>query len=118
MNRTLAASAWVAGLLLSAPVRGEDAAPAADTFKACDNRAGQGFFWVDTRCGKTWWAEPFGAAWVYFGQPEGAVTGAKGTFIPRENKAGDGVFVLNTVSGEGWWTDGKKWKKMGKPESR
>ena len=92
--------------------------PAKEKFRACENVAGAGIFWVDTTSGKTWWADPGNMKWVYAGQPEGAKAGPVGTYIPYKNKAGEGVFILNTATGEGWWTDGvKKWKALGKPKA-
>jgi len=86
-----------------------------DKFEACENKAGGGFFWVDTTTGRTWWADPFKMSWVFFGQPKGGTSGPAGTYIPYENKNGEGFFVLNTMTGEGWWTNGKGWKQLGKP---
>ena len=91
--------------------------PAKEKFKACENAAGAGIFWVDSTSGKTWWADPAGMKWVYVGQPKGAKAGPIGTYVPFKNKSGEGVFVLNTATGEGWWTDGiKTWKSLGKPK--
>ena len=97
-------------------VCGEDKyLPGVDKFKACENKAGAGFFWVDTTCGKTWWAEPGKMEWVLYGKPEGAKPGPLGTYIPYENKSGEGLYVLNTATGDGWWTNGKEWKSLGQP---
>lgn len=89
--------------------------PSIDKFKACENKAGAGLFWVDTTSGRTWWADPGKMKWVFFGQPKGAKPGPTGTYIPYENKSGEGVFILNTASGQGWWTNGQEWKNLGVP---
>jgi hypothetical protein len=90
-------------------------APSVEKFRACRNRAGSGFYWVDSTSGSTWWADPGKTAWVKCGTPEGAKASPVGTYIPFENYSGSGIYVLNTATGEGWWTDGKGWKSLGKP---
>ncbi len=87
----------------------------ANKFKACENKAGAGLFWVDTMSGRTWWADPGTMKWIFFGLPVGAEPAPAGTYIPFENKSGEGVFVLNTATGEGWWTNGQEWKRLGIP---
>ena len=96
----------------------EEAVPFVSRFKACENKGGAGFFWVDTTSGKTWQQDPSSMVWIYVGQPEGAASAPMGTYIPFENHNGQGVFVLNTATGEGWWTDGKTWKSLGMPPQR
>ena len=86
-------------------------------YRACDNKTGIGFFWVDTMTGETWWAEPARIQWVSYGKPPGAKPGAIGTYLPYENKSGTGMYVLHMMTGEGWWTSGTEWKAMGRPTS-
>jgi len=94
---------------------GQEYVATVEKFKACDDEAGGGLYWVDTTTGKTWRADPGAVKWVDCGKPEGAEPGPPGTYIPRDNKGEAGVFVLNTATGEGWWTDGTEWKSLGKP---
>ena len=96
----------------------DQAVPASGKFKSCENKAGEGFFWVDTTTGKTWLANPHDPRWEYCGQPEGAGTVPVGTYVPYENKSGPGMFILNAATGEGWWTDGKKWRRLGVPTDK
>lgn len=84
-------------------------------FMSCENHAGAGFFWLDTTCGKVWWASPGDCTWEYYGKPDGAKEDEAGRYIPHENKNGAGLFILDSVTGEGWWTNGRQWKKMGTP---
>jgi hypothetical protein len=106
-------------LLVPCWLRADDqVVPSAGKFKSCENKAGEGFFWVDTTTGKTWWANPQDPRWEYCGQPEGAGTAPVGTYVPYENKSGPGMFILNAATGEGWWTDGKKWKRLGVPTDK
>ncbi|MDA0578671.1 MAG: hypothetical protein O3B24_11300 [Verrucomicrobia bacterium] len=92
-----------------------DQAPAATRFVACANKAGAGFFWVDTTRGRAWWANPGTDAWEYFGEPENVETSPEGTFMPMENRSGEGLYIVNTTTGAGWWTNGRTWKVMGLP---
>lgn len=85
-------------------------------FQACENCSGAGFYWVDTTCGKVFFADPAKMQWVFLGSPEGAQPGPIGSYLPRKNKSGEGLFILDASSGEGWFADGKQWKKMGRPE--
>lgn len=105
----------LAGMLCGMAVA-DETVPFVSRFKACENKGGAGFFWVDTTSGKTWQQDPAKMEWVYVGQPDGAKSAPMGTYIPFENHNGQGVFVLNTATGEGWWTDGKNWKTLGTPQ--
>ena len=105
----------IACVLLTAAVSADETGSA--RYRACDNRTGIGFFWVDTMTGEAWWAEPARIQWVSCGKPPGAKPGPVGTYLPYENKSGPGVFVLHTMTGEGWWTSGAEWKAMGQPKS-
>jgi len=82
-------------------------------FRACEQD--DHLVWVDTSTGQVWWANPATGAWSYVGKPEGAVSGAWGTYLPKEGDDDKGLFILNVVTGEGWWTDGKVWKALGMP---
>ncbi len=94
----------------------EEVATTTDRFRACDNVAGSGFFWLDTTTGEVWWMDAAACRWVYAGAPEGAQPGPPGTYLPRRNTSGEGMFVLNTATGEGWWTNGRGWKRAGAPQ--
>lgn len=120
MKRATTAMAALAVLVLfssTAPIRAEYE-PTTEKFKACENKAGSGFYWTDTTTGGTWLAEPGRMQWVSCGLPKGAKPAPPGTYVPFENRSGAGVFVLNTATGEAWWTDGKTWKPFGKPATR
>ena len=93
----------------------EETVPFVSKFKACENKGGAGFFWVDTTSGKVWQQDAATMKWRFVGTPKDAKTAPKGTYMPFENHSGEGVFILNTATGEGWWTDGKAWKTLGKP---
>jgi hypothetical protein len=87
-------------------------------FVTCENPAGKGFFWVDTRCGAVWWADPATSNWVYYGAPIPHQGRKNGRYIPYANMSGAGLFILDTDRGEGWWTNGQGWKKMGVPQKK
>ena len=110
--RYLAVALWLA---LAWAAQAGEYVPAAEKFKACENKTGAGFFWVDTTSGRTWWADPGAMKWMFWGQPEDAQPGPIGTYVPREHPTGDGLFVLNTATGEGWWVTSKGWKSLGTP---
>lgn len=101
------------GLTLGMRASADDAAPVPQRFVACANRSGAGMYWVDSTCGRVWWANPGLMTWQFVGEPEGAQPSPIGTFVPYENRSGPGVYVLNTATGEGWWTDGRIWKHLG-----
>ena len=82
-------------------------------FVTCENCAGAGFFWVDTRRGEVWWVDPAKTEWVYYGAI--GRSGQNGRYMPFRNDNGEGLFILDTLRGEGWWTNGSQWKKMGMP---
>lgn len=87
-------------------------------YVACENNLGAGFYWLDTCSGKIWWASPGDIKWVFLGTPEGAMEGQAGRYVPRKNKSGAGIFILDSQSGDGWWTNGKRWKRFGKPKEK
>lgn len=84
-------------------------------FRTCNDKTGDGFYWVDTQSGKTWRININKMEWTYCGRPDGAKPDAFGTYVPQENKSGEGIFILNTSTGEGWWTNGKSWRRIGLP---